>query len=537
MILLPLLAVAASVAAAESQTPRYRSSTQILLAQTQAESLFNTANAANAANPDRLLANQILVLRSVAVTDLVTKRLGFVAAIQATPSTTQDVITLTAVSPDPSRAASVANAYAAEYIAYRLASGSSQNAAAQAELRHQIDGIQSQIDALDQAVQNQPASQRSQLSATQAPGRQTLESQLATQRGQLNQLQAAAAVDQGGAQQLAPAAVPAAPFSPKPFRSGLLGLVLGLMFAVGLAFLLDYLDVNIRGKEDLERAAGNIPVIGLIPTLPDAKPGGHDKGRAPDEPSVVSIDEPQSASAEAYRTLRTSIQFLALDRSLRTIQVTSPTTSEGKTTTLVNLAVALARADQRVIVVDCDLRRPRVHAFFHLDPRVGITSVLLGTTALSLAIRPVPGVDGLRVLVAGPIPPNPSELLSEPRTSEILEILQAEADFVLVDSPPVLPVSDAVVLASRVDATLMVVNNNKTHRKQLSRALELLRQVDATVVGTVLNRLGSGETYGYEYGYVYGYAPRETPIPRPKRRRADSPPRTARVSVEAETEV
>jgi capsular exopolysaccharide synthesis family protein len=361
-----------------------------------------------------------------------------------------------------------------------------------------LDAAQSQLNTLDQAVMAQPAKDQAQFRLNQASQRAPLDSQVANAQTQLSQLQAAAAVDQGGAQLLASARVPNFPFSPKPTRSALLGLAIGLILGLGLAFLIDYLDNRIRGKEDLERVSGNLPVMGLIPT----QSGWDDVHDA----YAISLEDPESAGAEAYRTLRTSIQFLSLDRSLRTLQVSSPATSEGKTTTLVNLAIALARAGQRVIVVDCDLRRPRVHQFFNLEPSPGFTSVLLGEAPLSVALRPGGDVEGLLVLTAGPIPPNPSELLSGRRTSELLEALATKCDFVLIDSPPILPVSDGSVIGARVDATLMVVNDNKTHRKQLTRSLELLNQVEATVIGTVLNRVGKG-TIDYGYGYSYGYRP------------------------------
>jgi non-specific protein-tyrosine kinase len=246
----------------------------------------------------------------------------------------------------------------------------------------------------------------------------------------------------------------------------------------------------------------------MIPVQPD--------WNNPASAKIVSIEKPESGSAEAYRTLRTSIQFLSLDRSVHTLQVTSPMTSEGKTTTIVNLGIALARAGQRVIIVDCDLRRPRVHEFLGLKPGLGFTSVLLGEIPLSLAIHTVPEVEGLRVLTAGPVPPNPSELLSGRRAIEVFEALKADSDFVLIDSPPVLPVSDSRVIATQVDATLLVVRDKTTQRKHLTRSIELLHQIDANVIGTVLNGVAKTEA-GYGYGYEYSYRPYAT-----KRGKADA---------------
>jgi non-specific protein-tyrosine kinase len=183
------------------------------------------------------------------------------------------------------------------------------------------------------------------------------------------------------------------------------------------------------------------------------------------------------------------------------VLVTSPSAAEGKTTTLANLSVALAQAGQRVVVSCCDLRRPRIHDFFGLDNAVGLTSVLLGELPISAALQPVPGVKNLWVLASGPLPPNPSELLSSSRTAEVMATLHGHADVVLVDSPPVLPVTDAVVLSSRVDAVLLIATVGVTTGKALRRALEMLNQVDAPVIGTVLNGTTGDGSYGYGYQY------------------------------------
>ena len=494
VILVPVVVTGATVGTAAAKTPRYRSSAEILVGRTQAETIFNPL-AATFTDPSRVLNNQIRVILSQEVTERAHDRLGFAADIEARAATTEDVITLSAVGVNARRAAAIVDAYAAAYLDYRRESGESENRLAQDELRRQIGGAEARLDLLEAEVNRRPAAERAQIRANQADEREAIQAQLVEQRTQLANLEAAANVERGGAQLLAPADVPRRPFDPDLRRSGILGLSSGLLLGLGLAFLLDYLDNRIRGKEDLERATGDLPVVGMVPTLP----GWRNRSTT----HVASLEDSTSAAAEAYRALRTSIEFVGLDRSLRTLQITSPMTSEGKTTTLVNLAVALARAGKRVIAVDCDLRRPRVHAFFDLEPGVGFTSVLVGDAALSAALQPVPAVENLRVLTAGPIPPNPSELLSGARTIEILSTLQSDADIVLVDSPPVLPVSDAAALSTRVDATLIVVSANNTQRKQLARALELLHQVEAVVVGTVLNGTGrrrdSYDTYGYGY--------------------------------------
>jgi capsular exopolysaccharide synthesis family protein len=260
------------------------------------------------------------------------------------------------------------------------------------------------------------------------------------------------------------------------------------------------------------------------------------------EAHLVSIEEPMSPLAEAYRSLRTSVQFVSLDRSIRTVQVTSPRAQDGKSTTATNLAVALARAGQRVILIDCDLRRPRVHDFFGLSNSLGFTSVLVGDVPLVEAIQAVPNLDRLRVLASGPQPPDPSELLSSRRAHELVKAIAEACDLVIIDTPPVLPVADALVVSEMVDACILVALVGSTTRQEVQRAVELLEQVDAPLIGMVMN----GGTVEKGYGYGYGNAdqarsrwstrrprtgaepPRQTPASRSRSSRvADSPPAPA----------
>jgi capsular exopolysaccharide synthesis family protein len=181
--------------------------------------------------------------------------------------------------------------------------------------------------------------------------------------------------------------------------------------------------------------------------------------------------------------------------------------AEGKTTTAANLGVALARAGKRVVMVDWDLRRPRIETFFGVDNSVGFTNVVVGDTSLADAVQRVPNEPRLAVLPSGPTPPNPSELLTTKRASDILRALGEEADYVIVDCPPLLPVTDAIIVAGMADATILVVTANSTTKRQAARAVELLRQIDAPIVGSVLNGATGEAAYGYGYGYgTYAYA-------------------------------
>ena len=225
---------------------------------------------------------------------------------------------------------------------------------------------------------------------------------------------------------------------------------------------------------------------------------------------MVSVSEPTSPAAESYRSLRTSLQFARQEQQLRTMVVTSPGVGEGKTSVLANLGVVFAQAGERVVLVSCDLRRPMIGEFFGLSEQVGLTSVLLGRQTLIEAVRPVPGFDRLSLLPAGPVPSNPAEMLSSARAAEVFAQLRGRFDLVLIDSPPVLPVTDAAILSRYADATLMLAAAGQTRRTDLHRAVERLDQVGSTILGIVLNKVT--KQTGRYYGYTYTYKPYPTEV-------------------------
>lgn len=214
------------------------------------------------------------------------------------------------------------------------------------------------------------------------------------------------------------------------------------------------------------------------------------------EANLITLRDPGSAAAEAYRTLRTNILFSSLDKPLHTLLVTSTAPDEGKSTTLANLAVTMAQAEQRVLVVDCDLRRPSLHALFGAPNERGLTSAILeqGEGPLPVQNTVVPG---LTLLTSGPLPPRPGDLLGSRRMAQLIERLRAEADIVLFDTPPVGAVADAAALAPRVDGVLLVLHAGMTRRDRAREARQLLEKVKANIVGVVLNgaKLERGYTY------------------------------------------
>ncbi len=200
---------------------------------------------------------------------------------------------------------------------------------------------------------------------------------------------------------------------------------------------------------------------------------------------LITLSDPRSPASEAYRTLRTNLQFSSLDKPVHTILITGVEAGDGKSTTLANLAVVLAQGGKRVVVVDCDLRRPTLHKVFGVSSEPGLTNAILDSAG-ALALQATP-VEGLRLLASGPLPPNPSELLGARRFEEILAGLAKESDMVLLDAPPIVAVSDACVLATKVDGVILVVNAGKTKRDLARRARSLLEKVNAHILGVVLN--------------------------------------------------
>ena len=204
---------------------------------------------------------------------------------------------------------------------------------------------------------------------------------------------------------------------------------------------------------------------------------------------LITVADPRSPVSEAYRTLRTNLDFSSLDKPLKTMLVTSAGPEEGKSTVLANLAVTTAQAGRRVILVDCDLRRPTLHSIFNLKNNVGLTTMIVDDTAMESPPLQDTGVEGLQLVSSGPLPPNPSELLGSRRMEEIIAALLERADVVLFDAPPVVAVTDAAVLATKVDGVLLVINAGGTKRDYARAAKARLEKVNANLLGAVLNNV------------------------------------------------
>ena len=269
------------------------------------------------------------------------------------------------------------------------------------------------------------------------------------------------------------------------------GLLAGLLVGVLAALIRDRADDRIWSNDDL----GTLPVLGDVPFDKTASR----KGRSP----LIADWARESARAEAFRQIRTSLQFADVDAPIRTVAVTSSLSAEGKSGVSANLAVAFAEAGQRVLLVDADLRRPSIAKYFDLEGAVGLTNVLAGQVEFDDVVQRWGDRHTVSVLPAGAVPPNPSEIVGSQRMSRLLEDLRSRFDMIVIDTPPLLPVTDASIIATRVDGTLLIARHGKTRRAEIHRAVEALEAVDSRIAGVVLNRAPAKKRkdYGY-YGAV-----------------------------------
>ena len=431
------------------------------------------------------------------------------------------LLRVSVLDPDPARAQAIANQIAkvvndqvsaAQTQRYRIIQDESDRQVA--EVRKKIDEVQKALAPLGDSNDSKSASApefvrteraRLQMELT------TLQAQYTALLQNANNIRLAAMRSTDAISVFSPAEMPDSPVSPRTTVNVALGLAVGVMLAAGIAFLIEYLDDSLKSSEDVSRVL-ELSTIGNVARFP--------KGTK--NPLVV-LDAPRAPYAEAYRNLRTNLQFsLAVD-SANALVVSSAEPGEGKTTTMANLAIAMAQMGKRVILVDADLRRPSLHQLFRVPPEPGLTDVFLQHQTVLQVVRET-GQPGLHLLTCGKIPPNPAELLASAWMDQLIDALSKQYDMLLFDAPPILPVTDAVLLAAKTKHLLWVVFAGKTRADALRRAREALAQVDAKIVGVVLNRMASGRGYGYYYYYYskdgakhkrHVEEPSFVPVPRP----------------------
>lgn len=291
------------------------------------------------------------------------------------------------------------------------------------------------------------------------------------------------------------AVVPDKPSKPRKKLSLFIALIIGLFAGSGAAFLLEGLDQSIKTPDDLKNRIG-LPSLASIAVPEDGEDAGSD-------PEFISSEKPKSTITEAYRSLRTSITFTAVEHRRKTILLTSSGPQEGKTTTAINLAIVMAQMGEKTLLIDADLRKPRIEKAFKVQMEHGLTEVLAGDEKFEKAVHKTDIAD-LDVLACGTIPPNPSELLGSKRMNSFLEALEEKYDRIIIDTPPVLAVTDPVVLLNKVDAAILVVRAGETNRNAASKAKEILESVGSdNLIGGVLNMVEKGKTGGHYYYYQY----------------------------------
>jgi non-specific protein-tyrosine kinase len=493
IILVTVLAVGVAFARSATATKIYESTSLVLVTDPGVQTALNEGGGSSVDIP-----TEIQLIYSGPIRAAAQRALGADAAeltsLSVSPVGDTWLISITAQSPSPRVARRAANAYANQYVEVRKTQATD-NAETQIELYIQKRaGQQARLDQINNEISNSGAPP----TPDQIARRTEAENQIETTSDQISDLQIQSQLRVlGGALVVQHAGLPSDPVEPTPMRDMLLGLALGLVLGLALAFVAEFLDDKIKSADDIARYGKGLTTLAEIPTI-----GRERFGRR-----LVALDDPSSGAAESYRSLRTSLRLIALRSPIGTLLVTSSMAGEGKTTTVANLGVTMARAGVRVVLVDLDLRRANLAQIFGGENERGLMSVLVGEAKLDdvlINVSVATGVPPLQVLPAGLLPPNPSEVMSTGRLADVLSSLRNSADLVIIDSPPIVPVTDAVVLSARVDSVLMIVKSGRTRRRHLTKSMEMLGQADAPIIGAVLNDAGRHVRYGYYYRYGRG---------------------------------
>ncbi|HEY7873545.1 MAG TPA: polysaccharide biosynthesis tyrosine autokinase [Actinomycetota bacterium] len=424
---------------------------------------------------------------------------GANAGAPTTSFTSAQVLVLEFVSADARFARDAVNAFADNYIEYRRSQALKSLLTIQDAVQNRINAASDQLEAVTEQLDEATEAGDQALANSIATQRSVLLTRLGTLQQRLDALQPDQITRSGGAEVIESASTPTTPVSPAFFRNAALAVFLGLALGVGLAFLRERLDDRFRGSGDVEEAL-DAPVLASIPKF--ASPA---KGAA----ALVTTSETKSAASEAYRGLRTNLQFILGQQGRKSLVVTSPAAGEGKSVTTANLAVTLAKAGVRTVVVSADLRRPTLERYFGVDKRHGLATFLDGTDTSPWDVVKDPGIKGLRIVPSGPIPENPAELLVSPRLGQLVDFLEANSDLTLIDSPPILAVADAAIIASRVGGTVLVIDASSTARSASIHARDHIERGGGELVGVVLNSFDP-QASPYYAPYATGYAPYES---------------------------
>lgn len=505
IVALVLVAAVGAFLLSSLQTDLYKATAKVRVVDPNSEAVFDGVQIRT--DPKRDVDTQLQLLRSDDLRADVDQAVGndarLIESVSMAGVGATDLISITVASTSPEVAAAAANTFADLYVQQRKEQVSSSFTARADELRQKSAEIDQQIADIDgQLAERLAPNDVAVLDARRA----SLVSQQSDLQTRATQFDVEAATRTGNVEVAEKATPPTEPFAPTPLRNAVLAGILALLVGIGLAFLLDRLDDKLHDPGDVDRVAGGVPAIGVIPIDSPGKKGARRIAKA-SRRHLVALD---STAAESFRALRSNLRFSAVGTKRTTILLTSSEGSEGKSTVAANLAVVLAESGLRVVLVSADLRKPSLASFFGLnETEKGLTSVLLGDATVMECLIPVPLASGrsLYVLPAGPLPQNPAEVLGSQTMRELLETIErAGADFILIDSPPVLPVADALALSQFTDGVLVLAMAGRTPKGHLIETLDRLRQVNAQLVGVVLNGVPTkGRNSRYYGGYGYGY--------------------------------
>jgi tyrosine-protein kinase len=407
------------------------------------------------------------------------------------------LIQLSVADTNPGRAQALANELAHQLTLQGPASADADQAKRRDFAAKQADDLQKKIEEGQQTIADLQSSIQVTASAQEIADKQqqinTLQVQITQwQQGYLGLLNFLSPQSPNVLSIVEPAGLPGFPISPNVELNTLLAAAIGLLLAAVGVLLIEYLDDTLKSPEDVTRSL-QLQTIGSIARI-----------RGGEDGKLVAALEPRSSIAEAYRTLRTSVQFSSMDKPVKSLLVTSAGPLEGKSLTAANLATVMAQAGLQTILVDGDLRKPSLHRVFGLTNDIGLTNGLIQQSALDEFARPTE-IESLRIITTGTLPPNPAEVLGSGRMRALKAQLESQADMVIFDSPPCLPVTDAAILARLVDGVILVVDSARTRRESVLRAKEVIEKVGGQIVGVVLNRI-SARGSGYRYYYYY-YSP------------------------------
>jgi len=496
IVLATVIVAAVALAVSLIQPATYAAQAKVLISEKDTgAALFGTIIPELSSQPERALQTQVQLVEVRPLAEATIRKLGLqetpdalLAHVDVTAIGQTNVIAIKAIGKSPQEAADIANTMADEYVAASRNRKRASIKAAADEVEQRLNDAKAEVLALGRRIQQSGTSD--EIAAELSIATDTY----STLAEKLEQLRINEQLESGSGTVVQAAVVEVKQVAPDPLRNVGLGIAVGLVLGLSMAFLYEYLDNTIKSTEEAEKVYG-ATVLGIVPM---------DKLEKGVKRRLTIVEAPGSAASEAYRVIRNSLDFINFEHDLKTLLITSSAPGEGKSSVAANLAMSLTQTGKKVVLVSCDFRRPTTEQFFPVSNTVGLSEVLLGTHSLKSALQR-PGDDQLLVLTAGKMPPNPNELLGSTKMQEVIESLEDWADWVIIDTPPVLAVADPVSVARWVDGVVVVSKAGESTREAAEKSVQLLAKVGARIIGVVVWGLDESKNQpGYGYGYYTG---------------------------------